>query len=586
MGLRSVRLLKPACFLFSLFLFDLQAARADDVSREQAQTFAKQNAEATERSYFTLQGLLEAADPVTLLVPDHFHDNPPPNWEKKNKSRVSPFHSMADCYGYMVICSYMLDPELYKTRMLEMLRNEMRYTNVQATIPAMYSIKKRVVGPPSFFGAAEYAKDGLISISELVGDSPWFWRMQQMIADVMERAPIKTKYGMLPSDDAELNGDILQVLPRLYWWTGDVRFRDWARQIADAYFFEVLPGSNWLPVEKWNFQKGKGNKRAHLRDHGNEAFVGLVLVYVMEDLLNSDRKLKYQDAVRKMLDRLLASTTADGFYYDIINVETLEPIGSGLVDNWGYLYGAVYNFYLATGEQKYRDAVLKVLSNLPKYKDYPWEGNHYDGYADSIESAIYLVNREPTPPIFDWIDSEMHHIWDQQQADGNTDQSYLQGNFIRTSLLYAWLKSKGLFVTNWRPGIGVGAVVEGSNLVVHIRDQKQVSKIRTGPRRFTLKKPQKPKSVPWQGELKFDGPRHFELFNLPKNFVRLNEFPEWFTVTHASLWELARPDGKDSRIVSGAELRTGVPVTAGDWVLKPWVSEIQVSADTPPDTRK
>ena len=50
---------------------------------------------------------------------------------------------------------------LYEGRMREMLRNEIRYTNALDGIPATSTSKTGVLGPPSLFGAAEYAKDGL-----------------------------------------------------------------------------------------------------------------------------------------------------------------------------------------------------------------------------------------------------------------------------------------------------------------------------------------------------------------------------------------------------------------------------------------
>jgi hypothetical protein len=83
-------------------------------------------------------------------------------------------------------------------------------------------------------------------------------------------------------------------------------------------------------------------------------------------------------------------------YNTIVNSD-LSPRDTRLSDNWGYVYGGLYSFYQITGEEKYRQAVRKALSNLPKYRGYDWEAGSMDGYADSIESAIYLVAREPVP---------------------------------------------------------------------------------------------------------------------------------------------------------------------------------------------
>ena len=84
-----------------------------------------------------------------------------------------------------------------------------------------------------------------------------------------------------------------------------------------------------------------------------------------------------------------------------------------------------------TGETKYRDAVRRVLASLPKYRNYPWEPGRnpplgsFDGYADSIESAIYLVNR--LPEALDWIESEMRVMLGMQRADGHIEDSVRRG---------------------------------------------------------------------------------------------------------------------------------------------------------------
>ena len=142
-----------------------------------------------------------------------------------------------------------------------------------------------------------------------------------------------------------------------------------------------------------------------------------------------------------MLDRILASANPDGMLYNEVDAETLAPPDPGLSDNWGYVYGAVYAFYQVTGEAKYRDAVRKVLANLPQYRQHVWEPRpndptlplgSFDGYADAIESAIYLVNREPVPEALDWIDSEMTVMLGMQRPDGHIEDWYGEGNFNRT----------------------------------------------------------------------------------------------------------------------------------------------------------
>jgi hypothetical protein len=219
--------------------------------------------------------------------------------------------------------------------------------------------------------------------------------------------------GKLPASDTELNGDYLQTLVRLANMIGDRRFIEWARRIGDAYIDEVLPANHDVPSSKWDFTSHTGDGRLRLRDHGNETVVGLVLLYTYENYHQTPRAARYRPVIAKMLDRILESANPDGLLYNEVDSATLKPVDQRLSDNWGYVYGAVYTFYQCTGETKYRDAVRRVLRNLPKYRNYVWEPRKgtelgsFDGYADSIESAIYLVNREPVPGAFDWIDSEM-----------------------------------------------------------------------------------------------------------------------------------------------------------------------------------
>ena len=51
-----------------------------------------------------------------------------------------------------------------------------------------------------------------------------------------------------------------------------------------------------------------------------------------------------------------------------------------------------------------------------------------------------------------------------QRPDGHIEDWYGEGNFNRTLLLYAYMKSQGVRPEHWEPGIGVGAVREGERL--------------------------------------------------------------------------------------------------------------------------
>jgi hypothetical protein len=361
----------------------------------------------------------------------------------------------------------------------------------------------------------------------------------------MERAAVSTRFGPLPANDSELNGDYLQVLVRLALNTGNPRFLEWARRIGDAYVNEVLPGHFGLPSMKWDFEKYTGDGRLRLRDHGNELVVGLTLLYALEETWGSPRAVQYRSAVQTMLDRILVSSNPDGLLYNMVQAETLVPVDSMLSDNWGYVYGAVYTFYQATGEIRYRDAVRRVLANLPKYRNHDWERGSFDGYADAIESALYLVNREPVPQALDWIESETRVMLDMQKPSGLIEHWYGEGNFNRTLLLYADLQSQGCRPDPWEPGVRIGAVRSGERLFLHVGAPEN-----------------------WKGRIRFDFPRHRRIHQLPKNFVRLNEFPEWYTVDGNTLYALHSDRGEN--VLLGAELIQGVRLEPGLWTVEPY----------------
>ena len=161
----------------------------------------------------------------------------------------TPHNSGADLYPYLILTAFLTDPDLYRGRMLEMLRNEVRFTTQTDSIPANLDLDSGKLGPMSLFGAGEYAKDGLLAVTELLGRTPWFYRMVDMTADLMNHAPVHSDFGNLPASDSELNGDVLQTLVRLAPMTADRRFLEWARRIGDAYVEEVLPASHGLPLD-------------------------------------------------------------------------------------------------------------------------------------------------------------------------------------------------------------------------------------------------------------------------------------------------------------------------------------------------
>lgn len=528
-----------------IFTFPAVPALAQD---EPLYTQARENGRRFDRMASAMQRVLKAwlaqADQRTLLLPDRL---PGERGLKPgdNTRLYTPHNSGADLYPYLILTSHLTDPDLYHGRMMEMLRNEIRFTTVVDSLPGNLDLNTGQLGPVSLFGAGEYAKDGLLAVTELLGRTPWFYRMVDLTADLMKHAPVKSRFGNLPATDAELNGDVLQVLVRLATMTGDRRFLEWARRIGDAYIEEIMPANHGLPSAKWDFEKHAGEEQLRLRDHGNEIVVGLALLYAIERYHETPRAARYREALARMFDRIMESANPDGMLYNVIHAATLQPVDRGLSDNWGYIYGAIYTFYQCTGETKYRDAVRRVLKNLPKYRNYDWERGSFDGYADSIESALYLVAREPVPEALDWIESEIQVMAAMQKPSGLIEHWYGEGNFNRTLLLYILYKSQGCRPDRWTPGLRLGAVRRDQQLYLSLEAPRD-----------------------WSGKIRFDFARHRRVLNFDQDYVRLNEFPEWYTVDENKLYRVRSSTGAE-QIRLGAELVAGIALAPGQWIVEP-----------------
>jgi hypothetical protein len=535
--------------LAGLVLLMAPSARAQEAGRHEAAfRAAADNGVRVEEVFRRTRRMMHAwlgyADERTGLLPDFL-----PGYARGRRplDLYTPHNSGADNYPYLVATAFFTDRAVYEGRMREMLRSEIRYTTAPDGIPGELELRTGRLGPPSLFGAAEYAKDGLVAVTELLGRTPWFYRMADMTAALMRRAAVPSSFGALPDAGAELNGDVLQALVRLAAMTGDRRFLEWAERIGDAYVLEVLPGSHGVPGYTWDFEKHQGPDRMRLRDHGNEMVVGLALLHALETDRAAPRAATYRPVLSRMLDRVLASANPDGMLYNEFRPSDLAPLDQRLSDNWGYVYGAVYTHFMATGEPRYREAVRRVLQGLPRYRGYDWESGSQDGYADAIESALYLYAREPVPEAREWIESEIRTLIGFQRPDGTVERWYGDGNWARTLLLYAMWKTQGCILEGWREGVKLGAVREDDRLFVSL----------DGPEGF-------------RGRLHFDHARHRRVLNFAQDYVRLNEWPEWFTVDENTLYRLV--DGQGREIVrTGAELKEGIEVAApGRWTVEKW----------------
>jgi hypothetical protein len=367
---------------------------------------------------------------------------------------------------------------------------------------------------------------------------------------------VESRFGRLPASDAEVNGDLLQTLVRLATMTGDRRFSTGRGASATPTCEEVLPGNHGVPSDaSGTSTKHTGDGKLKLRDHGNEIVVGLACCSRSSATGNCERCCSTgpcwpacsTGSWNRPTRTACSTTSSTPSHAEAGHTSACRQLGLRLRRRLHLLPG--------TGEEKYRDAVRRVLSQ-PAQVPQPCLGafgqcarlplGSFDGYADSLESALYLVNREPVPEALEWIDTEMKVMLAMQQPDGLVDIEnwYGEGNFNRTALLYADMKSQGVRPRHWKPGTRAGAVRDGERLYLHLDAAQPV-------------------------EVLFDYARHRRVLNFDRNYVRLNEFPEWFIVDENTLYRLYSPRHKIDRVRLGSELIAGVLLEPGGWTVEP-----------------
>jgi Prolyl oligopeptidase family len=460
------------------------------------------------------RGWLIHADPRSGLLPRNLTGDA--YWNAKD--------SAADNYPFIVLTAHMLDDLYLKEAARTILERETKLTSRLDALPDDFLFATQGFRTPApdrtaiVFGAAEYAKDGLMPISEWLGPSPWLDRMKDLVRDIFEHQSIETLAGPVPSDDVEVAGDLLQVASRLFWMTGDGRYAEWAFLLADRYLLQT----DLL-----------GRDRLVLRDHGSEILGGLSEACVLAYHEDPQRWASYRPRFRAVLDRVLElGRNADGLLYNAIDPQAGKAADTKLADTWGYVFNAYMTMALIDPEGgRYRDAAARALAAVARYKDYDWESGSADGYADAIEGAVNLLARVPDKAAAAWADDAIGFLYRKQRADGILEGWHGDGNSARTALMYALWKTQGTTASPWHDDLRLGAV----------RDED-------GGLRVSL-------SVdwPWSGTLRFDRPRHRTLMHLPFDYPRINQFPEWFTVEPLATYEVRAGDDPP-RVVDGTDL--------------------------------
>ena len=464
-----IMILLPGC------VAERQYGWHDDDQWSQAEADGRLHGESFQRCQRFVHAWLAYADSVTGLIPRNL-ERDADIWNAKDAA--------ADNYPFMVLTAALTDQDLFEGRMLEMLQKEKSLTSRIGHLPDTYQFSKgdfqsdQVDIDEIIFGASEYVKDGLLPLTEWLGESPWSERMVEIIDDIWQHAQVNTEFGAIPSDNVEVNGEMLQVLSRVYWMTGNEKYLTWALGLGDYY----LLGDH---------HPSRDMSSLRLRDHGCEIISGLCELYATLHFADPAKKETYTEPLHELLNRVLrVGRNQDGLFYDVVNPQTGAVIQDRIADNFGYNLNGFYTVFQLDSVRAFQEATRKALKILPeKYRNHDWENQSADGYADAIEGALNLYNREPIAATADWIDSEMKVMWSKQQSNGIIEGWHGDGNFARTTIMYALWKSMGVRAVPWRDDLALGATMQGDTLWVSL----------TG-------------ASPWEGTLLFDQARHQEIF--------------------------------------------------------------------------
>ena len=509
-----------------LLTFSQVSAQTTDSILKECILNAKLANEGFNRSVNYVRSWIKQADPSTGLIPRNL---------RESNDYWNAWDAAADNYPFMVLTSSILMPEFFRDTALRMLRTEEKLTSRLGHLPDTYSFTKKgfrneaIDTSQMVFGAAEYMKDGLIPLTDWLGKSPWSDRMLGILEDLPKLASMAqningTMFGK--SATVEVNGDLLQVLSRMYWFTGKEEYLDWAIAIADNY----LNATNLPTVALDHLQ---------LRDHGCEIISGLCETYLAVSYVMPEKRTSWRPFIHQMLDRILEiGRNEHGLFYDAVQPTTGKIISSRLADNFGYTLNAYWFVSEMDQVPAYKEAVLKCLGSLNQYyRNHDWESGSADGYADAIEGALNLYNRAPLPSVKEWLDSETQLLWGFQKSDGMIEGWHGDGNFARTTIMYCLWKTQGIRPLNWDPSLQLGAVAANGGVKIYVSHPKS-----------------------WKGLLKFDGNRASTQMHFPWDYPRINQFQQWFTVDPTVQYRITNLSKGTSKIYLGKALLKGIPV--------------------------
>ena len=157
----------------------IQSPSATDPSWQQAEKNAAQSQRAVQFCRRHAHCWLAHADPKSGLIPSNLTGDA--YWNAKDAA--------ADNYPFMVLTAEITDDHYLKETVREILAQEGKLTDRLDSLPDdfLFATQKFRIETPKLddiiFGAAEYAKDGLMPISEWLGPSARLERVENLVRD-------------------------------------------------------------------------------------------------------------------------------------------------------------------------------------------------------------------------------------------------------------------------------------------------------------------------------------------------------------------------------------------------------------------
>lgn len=137
-----------------------------------------------------------------------------------------------------------------------------------------------------------------------------------------------------------------------------------------------------------------------------------------------------------------------------------------------------------------------------------------------------------------WIDSEIQVLLGMQKNSGIIEGCHGNGNFARTALMYGLWKTQGAHLDPWQPTVKIGAISAKEKIYFVITAEDD-----------------------WEGPLMFDQKRHKTILNLPVDYSRINQFPEWFKLEYDAMYSIESNQKQLNGRYEGKDLKLGIKIS-------------------------